>query len=83
MVPGVSNLFTGIIVSHNAFSGAGLAGHCDHPATHRWLRDLPPHWLGRGHVLAVQLRTNTLPTIGGLHNTRLPMDAKRYRGGCQ
>lgn len=67
----------------NATSGAGLPGHCSHPATHRWLRDPPPSWTGGDYVLAAQLRTNTLPTIGGLHNVRLPFNAKRCRGGCQ
>ena len=66
-----------------SFSGAGLPEHCAHPGTSGWLKDPPKHWSGRDYIQALQLRTNTLPTTGGLHNSSQPAEAKFCRAGCR
>lgn len=50
-----------------------------------YLRYLP-YWSGTDHISAMQLRSNTLPIAGGLHNMCLPMLQRRCRAellkGC-
>lgn len=64
------------------FSGAELPSHCGAAFVSSWLRDPPPYWGGSDYVAAVQLRTNTLPTRGGLHNVKLAVQQRRCRAGC-
>lgn len=66
----------------NCCSGAGLPSHSSASVTSSWLISPPPHWSGSDYVSAVQLRTNTLPTRGGLHNVRVAAGLKRCRAGC-
>lgn len=62
--------------------GHGLPGHVNRPFTSGWLVSPPPFWTGADYVEALQFRTNTFPTVGGLHNTRLPYAHRRCRAGC-
>lgn len=64
------------------YSGSGLPEHSDDPSVISWMGDPPPSWSGADYVAGVQLRANMLPTRGGLHNKRVPFDAKRCRAGC-
>lgn len=67
----------------HCFSGAGRPNHSDCSYPSGWIQTPPPMWSGRDYIAAVQLRTNTLSTRGGLHNVRLPPEQKNYRAGCQ
>lgn len=54
--------------------------HCtDDRASRSWLEERPPGWTGHDFVRAVQLRTNTLPTVGIPSN---PPNARKCRAGC-
>lgn len=70
-------------ILQRSFSGAGLPEHCGRSYTSCWISKPPPFWNGSDYVSAMQLRTNTLPTRGGLHNCKIHYEAKRCRAGCE
>lgn len=77
---GVKNYWTDALEVSS--SGGGITQGKSTSHSGFWVDQPPKFWSGRDYVGAIQLRTNTLPCIGGLQNARQPLAAKKCRAGC-
>lgn len=76
----VKNHWTAVLEASSSGNGITEGKATRHSGN--WICEPPQYWSGAEYVGALQLRTNTLPCLGGLQNAQQPLEAKKCRAGC-